>query len=106
MSQLDHASVSPATAAPDLRKRALTSVAALALIASGAIGTTIIESRAPAFAEQGPIVANAQAPASFADLVDKVKPAVVSVKVTVENAAGDDEGLSLDNVPPQLRDFF
>lgn len=42
---------------------------------------------------------------SFADLVDKVKPAVVSVRVKTQTAAaGDDQ--SLDDIPPQLRRFF
>lgn len=42
---------------------------------------------------------------SFADLVDKVKPAVVSVRVKTQTAAaGDDQ--SLEDIPPQLRRFF
>lgn len=42
---------------------------------------------------------------SFADLVDKVKPAVVSVRVKTQVAA-DNDGQSLDDIPPQLRRFF
>ncbi|RYE32137.1 MAG: PDZ domain-containing protein [Hyphomicrobiales bacterium] len=42
---------------------------------------------------------------SFADLVDKVKPAVVSVRVKMQVAA-DNDGQSLDDIPPQLRRFF
>jgi len=42
---------------------------------------------------------------SFADLVDKVKPAVVSVRVKTQTAATGDEQ-SLDDLPPQLRRFF
>ncbi|WP_038361456.1 trypsin-like peptidase domain-containing protein [Bosea sp. UNC402CLCol] len=42
---------------------------------------------------------------SFADLVDKVKPAVVSVRVKTEVAAASDQQ-SLDDLPPQLRRFF
>jgi serine protease Do len=42
---------------------------------------------------------------SFADLVDKVKPAVVSVRVKTQTvAANEDQGL--DDLPPQLRRFF
>jgi serine protease Do len=89
------------------RARGLASVAAVAIIASGAVGATLYESRTPALA-QAPITANAQAPVSFADIVEKVKPAVVSVRVRVENAmAGDDDmGSQLENAPPQLREFF
>lgn len=42
---------------------------------------------------------------SFADMVDKVKPAVVSVRVKAQVAAATDED-SLDDLPPQLRRFF
>jgi len=44
---------------------------------------------------------------SFADMVDKVKPAVVSVRVK-QNAIGalDDDQGSLDDLPPALRRFF
>ena len=97
---------------PNFRNRALASAAAVAIVASGAVGATLIEGRQPAFAQNQPITVNssAQAPASFADVVDKVKPAVVSVKVKVENAAtsDDEDGASPrgERVPPQLREFF
>ena len=42
---------------------------------------------------------------SFADLVDKVKPAVVSVRVKTQTAAAKD-GQNLDDLPPELRRFF
>ena len=42
---------------------------------------------------------------SFADLVEKVKPAVVSVRVKAQVASAGDEQ-SLDDIPPQLRRFF
>lgn len=42
---------------------------------------------------------------SFADLVDKVKPAVVSVRVKTQVASAND-GQSLDDLPPELRRFF
>ncbi len=42
---------------------------------------------------------------SFADLVDKVKPAVVSVRVKTQTAAAGDDR-SLEDIPPQLRRFF
>src|SRR3954465_13190667 len=99
---------------PNIRNRALASAAAVAIVASGAGGATLFEGRQPAFAESQPITVNssAQAPVSFADVVDKVKPAVVSVKGKVENAsasASDDEDGSSpqgQRIPPQLREFF
>ena len=90
-----------------LRRKALASVAAVAIVASGAIGGTMIEGH-PAFA-QAPIAVSPQtpAPASFADVVDAVKPAVVSVKVTIENVADDGDMPSrIERLPPQLREFF
>ncbi|HEX8665394.1 MAG TPA: Do family serine endopeptidase [Beijerinckiaceae bacterium] len=93
----------------NFRSRALASVAAVAIAASGALGAALYEGR-PAFAQgaAAPITvpATVQAPASFADIVDRVKPAVVSVRVKVENAMSDGEGLSLDNLPPQMRELF
>ena len=97
----------------NLRGRALASVAAVAIAASGALGAALYEGQSPAFAQvpaaavKAPITASTQAPASFADVVDRVKPAVVSVRVKVENAMSDGEGLpSLDNLPPQMRELF
>src|SRR3954469_1223217 len=94
----------------NFRSRALASVAAVAIVASGAVGAALYEGQ-PALAQavKAPIAVNAQAPATFADVVDQVKPAVVSVRVKVENAMSDGEGLpssQLENVPPQLREFF
>jgi serine protease Do len=94
----------------NFRNRALASVAAVAIVASGAVGAALYEGQ-PALAQtaKAPITVNAQAPATFADVVDQVKPAVVSVRVKVENAIADGDGLpssQLENVPPQLREFF
>ena len=90
------------------RRKVLASAAAAAILATGVVGGTVIEGH-PAFA-QAPIQVSpkAEAPASFADVVDAVKPAVVSVKVTIENASDDDASPSsrLDRLPPQLREFF
>src|SRR5215207_6648354 len=93
----------------NFRNRALASVAAVAIVASGAVGAALYEGQ-PALAQtaKAPITVNAQAPATFADVVDQVKPAVVSVRVKVENAMsdGDSQPSQLENVPPQLREFF
>ena len=104
MSSKDQNSVS-------LRSRALASVAAVAIVAGGALGATVVQGQYPALAQTAPItVESAHAPASFADVVDKVKPAVVSVKVRTEQVAdrGDEDGSGsrMENLPPQLREFF
>jgi serine protease Do len=46
-----------------------------------------------------------QAPVGFADIVEKVKPAVISVRVKVDGGAQTD-GLASNDVPPGLREFF
>jgi len=46
-----------------------------------------------------------QAPVGFADIVEKVKPAVISVRVKVDGGA-QTSGLGSNDVPPGLREFF
>ena len=46
-----------------------------------------------------------QAPVGFADIVEKVKPAVISVRVKV-NGGSQTNGLASNDVPPGLREFF
>jgi serine protease Do len=46
-----------------------------------------------------------QAPTGFADIVEKVKPAVISVRVRIDGGA-QTEGLGGNEVPPGLREFF
>jgi len=46
-----------------------------------------------------------QAPVGFADIVEKVKPAVISVRVKVDGGA-QTNGLTSDEAPPGLREFF
>ena len=46
-----------------------------------------------------------QAPIGFADIVEKVKPAVISVRVKVDGGSQTD-GLGNNDIPPGLRDFF
>lgn len=92
-----------------LRRKALASVAAVAIVASGAVGATLVQGSHPAYAQAPITVPQASEPAGFANVVEKVKPAVVSVKVAVENVSADDEdGQSsrLENVPPQFREFL
>ncbi len=91
-------------------KRTLASVAIIAILASGAIGTTTVASWTPALAQSATAPAGPQGPVvSFADLVDKVKPAVVAVRVKLENTVSRGSSFSsrdLDQIPPQLRDLF
>jgi serine protease Do len=100
------------TAQPNtFRRKALASVAAAALVAAGAVGGEILQPSTPAIAQalsKNPIDAPEHPPGSFANVVDKVKPGVVAVKVKLEEGASDDDDGpgGQQNVPPQLREFF
>ncbi|MEJ2378654.1 MAG: Do family serine endopeptidase, partial [Pseudolabrys sp.] len=63
---------------------------------------------AHADAVPGPVGARAaHAPVGFADLVAKVKPAVISVRVKIDETVGSAATESLpDNLPPGMRKFF
>ncbi|TPI77992.1 serine protease, partial [Mesorhizobium sp. B2-8-9] len=91
------------------RKRLLAAVASLAVI--GAVGAgALATGTAPVLADAVRVEAP-QVP-SFADVVEHVSPAVVSVKVkakiqpTADDGSDDQDGF--DNLPdnPQLRRFF
>ena len=43
---------------------------------------------------------------SFATLIERVKPAVVSVKVKIANASSEDNGVQMDNLPPEIQQFL
>src|SRR5271163_3374770 len=91
------------------RGRMLASAAVVAIIASGAIGGSMLSGSSSALA--GAVnTADLQTSAmpSFATVVDRVKPAVVAVKVNIENAAATSEDLSgeMDNLPPDVQQFF
>jgi serine protease Do len=91
------------------RNGALASVAVAALMASAAIGSFEISGAAHANAATVTTSdSRSSAMPSFADVVQRVKPAVVSVKVTKMAAAEDAEDMQGEsqNVPPQLRQFF
>jgi serine protease Do len=88
------------------RHRMLASAAVVALVASGAIGGMVMSASAPASAAA--VVTSdlqSQSLPSFATVVERVKPAVVSVKVDIVNAAASGEDLSgqMDNLPPQIQ---
>src|SRR5271168_162296 len=91
------------------RGRVLASAAVVAIIASGAIGGSMLSASTSAVA--GAVnTADLQTSAmpSFATVVDRVKPAVVSVKVNIEDAAAHSSDLSgqMDNLPPDIQQFF
>src|ERR1700722_9498382 len=90
------------------RRPLYASAAALAIAASGVFAYSMQPgSTARAGALEAPAAAENAAP-SFADVVSHVKPAVVSVKVNIEDAAaqtGEDND-NLDEMPPEAQQFF
>ncbi len=91
-----------------LRNGILAGAAAVALIAAGAVGEGALTAAPVAHAAA---ISTANLPSqnlpSFASLIDRVKPAVVSIRVKAVSAR-DSSGLSgeLDNLPPQIQRFF
>jgi serine protease Do len=91
------------------RGQMLASAAVLALVASAALGEATLSSSSPAHAAAVATTdLQEQRAPSFANLIDRVKPAVVSVKVTIDSAgmSSDDTSGQLDNVPPGVQDFL
>ena len=89
-----------------VRRRVIASVAVAALVAAG---FGLSESIPPGHAQalpKTPIEAPEHPPGSFANVVDKVKPGVVAVKVKLDSGLDDDDGPNMQEVPPQLREFF
>ncbi len=89
------------------RRRILLSTAAAALFGAGVLSTDLA---GPAIAQSGAVVQlsqTVQAPISFAELVDRVKPAVVNVSTTQKAAASENQGGQAPfNVPPGYEEFF
>ena len=79
----------------------LAAAAVAALIAGGSVGTGFVAPNI-AHAELRSMAQPMQGLPSFADMIDKVKPAVVAVKVKVQNAASrdDDQQFSMPDFPP------
>ncbi len=73
-------------------------------LAAGIADSALMQNHS-AFAQPIQLSGTQAALPSFADLVDKVKPAVVSVRVKTQVAAAKD-GQNLDDLPPELRRFF
>lgn len=86
------------------RTRALLGTALAAVIVGGLAGQAVISSQTPAYAEA--VRVQPQQMPSFADLVDKVKPAVVSVRVKSTATVSDESGAesfgfpNADQFPP------
>ncbi|MBN8999825.1 MAG: Do family serine endopeptidase [Rhizobiales bacterium] len=76
-----------------ISNRLLLGTALAAVIVGGVASEAVLANRTPAYAEAVQVTAPPQLP-NFADLVDKVKPAVVSVRVKadVTDASDDDDG--------------
>ena len=75
------------------RNPVLASAAALSLIAAGAVGQTILTAPYPALA--APIVTSGLqglSTPSFAPLIERVKPAVVSIRVKIVRDASSAQG--------------
>ena len=108
----------PQTPAPRpdrlLRSRLLAGTALTLLVLGGAAaGGYIISPWQTARADTAPVAADQSVRPDFADLVQKVSPAVVSIRVRetsspMENSANNFNGASPDlgGLPPQLRQFF
>ena len=71
-----------------LRKRLLASAAMLALIVAGAIGETVL-TRGVAQAAAVNTSGLQSASPSFSDMIARVKPAVVSIRVTMKGGEGE-----------------
>lgn len=101
--------VSKNTSTTSSRKRWMASVAALAMLAGSSYGVMTFAGAHDARAAQ--VVTSdlaAQAMPSFSTVVQRVKPAVVSVKVKLDAGITKTADLSeqLDNLPPQIQEFF
>ncbi|MGL5445910.1 MAG: Do family serine endopeptidase [Rhabdaerophilum sp.] len=91
------------------RKRLMASVAALTILAGGSYGVMTVAGAHDARAAQ--VVTSdlaAQAMPSFSTVVQRVKPAVVSVKVKLDAGVTKTADLSdqFDSLPPQIQEFF
>jgi len=88
----------------------LGAAAVAALIAGGAVETGLVAPN-PAHAELRSMAQPVQGMPSFADVIDRVKPAVISVKVKVQNVASRDQGddedqFGMQDLPPGIQKFF
>jgi serine protease Do len=92
-----------------IRARMLASSAVVAIVASGAAGGAMMSAATPAFAAA--VDTSSLQPSglpSFAAVVERVKPAVVSVKVNIEEAAAqtDEHAERMGDGSPDVQQFF
>jgi serine protease Do len=89
------------------RRTILASVAVASLAAAGAFGEYALTSSPVAHAAAVSTSDLPQTMPSFAPLIDRVKGAVVSVKVKiVESSAASDVPAQWDNLPPEIQQFL
>ena len=115
----DNAKLGPARAPKSGRRTIISSLAALAVISGGLavsnVGFSPIANAQRAAPSQDVITPFGRAPLSFADIVERVKPAVVSVSVVndgtkeeASNKKGNEGGPKIPGLPDDspLYDFF
>ena len=91
----------------NVRRIAFAAVAGIALFAGFAVAPALLSSRVDA--KEIVVAPPAGAPMSFADLIQKVSPAVVSIAVRQKANPMDQlglEGIDPDDLPPNLQQFF
>ena len=86
-----------------LNRTLLTAGAALVLLGGAVAAPSLMGSRA-ANAQEIVVAPPSGAPMSFADLIERVRPAVVSIAVRQSPDAASPEGL--DGLPPGFEEFF
>lgn len=94
--------MSEATSAKFLRSTMIAGGAALALFAGLAAAPALVSR--PADAQEIVVAAPAGAPMSFADLIERVRPAVVSI--SVRQRPSEAGGPSVEGLPPGFEEFF
>ncbi len=89
------------------RGRLMASAAVLALVASGVVGDRLLASSTAAHAAAVMTSdLSAQSMPSFAPIVERVMPAVVSVRVDIQNASETQNfNGQMQNLPPEVRRF-
>lgn len=90
------------------RGRMMASAAAIALIAAGSFGLSTLPPTSARAAQVMTSDLNAQLMPSFSKVVERVKPAVVSVRVKMEAAVTPttDNSQMFEGLPPEIQQFF
>ncbi len=90
------------TSSPSSRSRLLAAVTSVAIVGAAGFGA-VTSGTAPVLAEAVRVDSNVQAP-SFADVVDRVSPSVVSVRVETSAQPASDDGSDMSRDLDQLPD--